>query len=503
MGRQEEIIKERKMKLEELRKKGINPYVNKFDKKNNSQELQKGFESLEKGEKTKESAKIAGRVMVIRDIGKLIFADVKDGTGEVQIQLQEDETPSEKMEFFKNYIDKGDFVGIEGEIIKTDRGEVTILVSNVEILSKSILPLPEKWHGLQDKEEILRRRYLDLIINDETKELFEKKFKFWNTMREFLIEKGFVEVQTPVLETTTGGADAKPFVTHHDALDIDVFLRISMGELWQKRLMVSGFEKTFEIGRQFRNEGMSAEHLQDYSQMEFYWAYANYKDGMALVKEMYKKIVKEVLGSLKFKKNDLEIDLNKEWEEIDYVSEIKERTGIDYFENSKEEIMEKLDELKIDYDKNLEKAKLIDLLWKYCRKNISGPAFLVNLPVDVSPLAKRKEEDSRLTERFQVIIGGSEIGNGYSELNDPLDQEERFKEQQKRREEGDEEAQMHDEDFVDALKYGMPPTCGFGTSERLFSFLVDRPIRECQIFPLMRPKSKKENSSKSKKQKEV
>ena len=490
MGRKEQIVKERKKKLEELKDNDINPYPAKFDKKNEAKELQDKYEELDKDEKTKDNVKVAGRVMIVRDIGKLIFVDLQDSSGQIQLQLQKDETPDEKIDFFKDYVDKGDFIGVEGIMIKTKRGEVTVLVNDLSILSKSLLPLPEKWHGLQDKEEKLRKRYLDLIMNEEARDLFDKKFKFWKAMRDFLIDEGFKEVETPVLETTPGGADAKPFVTYHDALDLDVYLRISMGELWQKRLMVGGFEKTFEIGRQFRNEGMSAEHLQDYSQMEFYWAYANYEDGMKLVEEMYKKVAKEVLGTLKFETHGFEVDLDKDWEKIDYVSEIEKQTGINYFEDGAEDIKKKLEELNIDYEEGVEKARLIDLLWKHCRKSIAGPVFLVNLPVEVSPLAKRKADDERLTERFIVLLGGSEVGNGYSELNDPLDQEERFEKQQKMRDEGDEEAQMHDKDFVEALRYGMPPTCGFGTSERFFAYLVDRPVRECQIFPLMKPKEK-------------
>jgi lysyl-tRNA synthetase class 2 len=317
--------------------------------------------------------------------------------------------------------------------------------------------------------------------------MFIKKSKFWNVMRNFLLEKGFIEVETPVLETSAGGATAKPFITHHNALDIDVYLRISMGELWQKKLMVAGYEKTFEIGRQFRNEGMDMEHLQDYTQMEFYWGYANYEDGMKLAEEMYKKIAKEVFGTLKFEIYGHKVDFGKKWEIYDFEKTIKKHTGIDIYKNNKEEIAKKMKELKIDYDPKLDKWKFVDLLWKYCRKKISGPGFLIGHPVELSPLAKRNPEDKRKVERFQIIIAGSEIGNGYSELNDPIDQEERFKEQMKNREAGDEESMEHDKSFVDALKHGMPPTCGFGVSERLFGFLMGKPLRECVIFPLMKP----------------
>jgi lysyl-tRNA synthetase class 2 len=319
-----------------------------------------------------------------------------------------------------------------------------------------------------------------------------KKAKFWNSMREFLINKGFIEVQTPVLEVTPGGADARPFLTHHNALDMDVYLRISTGELWQKKLMVAGFEKTFEIGRQFRNEGMDAEHLQDYTQMEFYWAYADYQKGMELVEEMYKYVAQETFGTTKFKIKDFDIDLGKKWKIYDYQETVKKMTGIDVLNTNQKEIEAKLQELKIEYDsKGFNITRAIDNLWKYCRKQIAGPAFLTGVPETVSPLAKRMEDSSELTQRFQPIIAGSELGNGYSELNDPIDQTERFERQEKLRDEGDEEAQMHDKDFVEALEHGMPPTCGYGLSERLFSFLMNKPMREGQIFPLMRPKDEK------------
>jgi lysyl-tRNA synthetase class 2 len=330
-------------------------------------------------------------------------------------------------------------------------------------------------------------------MNPQIKDMIEKKAKFWNAVRNFLLKKNFVEVETPVLEVMPGGADARPFITHHNALDVDVYLRISMGELWQKKLMVAGFEKTFEIGRQFRNEGMDNEHLQDYTQMEFYWAYADYQDGMKLVEELYKYIAKETFGTLKFKIRGFDVDLGKKWEIYDYREIVKKKTGVDILKTNEKEIKKKLDELGVKYEKkgfNITRA--IDNLWKHCRKEICGPGFLVGVPISVSPLAKRDEKNSELAQRFQPIIAGSELGNGYSELNDPIDQEERFNEQQKLRECGDEEAQMKDKEFIEALKQGMPPVCGFGMSERVFSFLMDKTARECQIFPLMKPISDNE-----------
>jgi lysyl-tRNA synthetase class 2 len=482
MGREEQIINERLKKIKELKEKGINPYPERFEKKNDIKECLKA--------RIKSKIKTAGRLITKRELGKIAFCRIKDFSGEIQIVFQKDETPAKYFDFFKKYIDAGDFVGIEGDIIKTKTGEISILVKKIELLSKSILPLPEKWHGVQNEEERLRKRYLDILMNEEVKKMVEKRGIFWNSIRKFLLEKDFIEVETPVLENTTGGADAKPFVTHHNALDIDVYLRISCGELWQKRLMVAGFEKIFEIGRIFRNEGMSHEHLQDYSQMEFYWAYANYNDAMQLVEEMYKKITKDVLGSYKFKSRGHEVDMNKKWPRIKYADEIKKQMGINIFVTDEKQIKKKLKELKINFEEFLDKPRLIDLLWKECRKNISGPCFIIDPPVELSPLAKRNLKNPAVAERFWVLIAGSELGNGYSELNDPLDQEERFKTQEKMREKGDEEAQMYDKEFVEALKHGMPPTAGFGLSERFFSYLMDKPARETQIFPLMKPEEK-------------
>ena len=479
MGREKQIIGERIRKLNELKEQGINPYPNKFDVKQNIQECLKT--------KIGGKVKTAGRLMTKRDLGKIAFANLRDNFGDIQIVLQEGDTPDDKKSFFKKYIDSGDFVGVSGKIIKTKTKQISILVKEIELLSKSIKPLPEKWHGIQSDEERLRKRYLDILMNPEVKEMFVKKSKFWNAIRNFLIGKGFLEVETPILENSAGGASATPFVTHHNALDLDVYLRISMGELWQKKLMVAGYDKTFELGRQFRNEGMDMEHLQDYTQMEFYWAYANYKDGMKLVEEMYKKVIKEVFGTLKFEVHGHKLDLGKRWEIYDFEGVIKKHTGINIYEASDKEIKKKLDKLKVEYDPNVDKWRLVDILWKVARKKLSGPGFLTGQPVEVSPLAKRNPEDPRKVEQFQVILAGSEVGNGYSELNDPADQSERFERQQELKKAGDVEAQEHDEEFIEALEHGMPPTCGFGVSERLFGFLMGKPLREAVIFPLMKP----------------
>lgn len=487
MGRQDEVVGQRLKKLEELRKLGINPYTPKVSRTHAAAILQKEHVHLKPGEKTKEKVHVVGRVISVRDLGKIAFATLDDGSAKIQVTLQEGESPEKMRELFRRYVDAGDFIGVGGTVFRTQRGELSVLVQEVTIATKSIYPLPEKWHGITDDEERLRKRYLDILMNPEVKALFIRKSKFWQAMRSFLLERGFLEVETPVLENSAGGASATPFATHHNALDIDVYLRISMGELWQKKLMVAGFEKTFEIGRQFRNEGMDAEHLQDYTQMEFYWGYANYLDGMALVEEMYKHLAQSVWGTTKFTAHNHTFDLGKKWDVIDYTATIKKETGIDIFKATEKEMEKKLHELKQEIEPNAARARLIDTLWKYCRKKISGPVFLTGQPVEVSPLAKRDPQDGRKVQQFQIILAGSELGNGYSELNDPLDQEGRFEEQRKMKEAGDNEAQDHDESFIEALKYGMPPTCGFGVSERLFSFLEGKPIRECVIFPLMRP----------------
>ncbi|MCK4554241.1 lysine--tRNA ligase [Candidatus Parcubacteria bacterium] len=477
---------ERLKKLKELEKLGINPYPARSCRTHKIKDVLNEFSRLEKNQK---AITAVGRLRSLRGHGNLTFAHLEDASGRIQIAISKKEVGPELYKIFTKLIDTGDFIEITGKCFLTHKGEQSIMVKQWKILTKTLRPLPDKWHGLKDEEERYRKRYLDIMFNPEVNEMIEKKTKFWQAARNFMIKKSFLEVETPVLENTTGGADARPFVTHHNALDIDVYLRISMGELWQKRLMVAGFEKTFEIGRQFRNEGMDAEHLQDYTQMEFYWAYADYQDGMKLVEELYKYTAKETFGALKFKINSFNIDLGKKWERYDYRETVKKFTEIDILNTNIKEIEKKLKELKIKYDKkgfNITRA--IDNLWKYCRKQIAGPGFLVGVPIEVSPLAKKDDKNPKITQRFQPIIAGSELGNGYSELNDPIDQAERFSAQQKLREAGDEEAQMFDHEFVEALEYGMPPTCGFGMSERVFSFLMDKSARECQIFPLMKPK---------------
>jgi len=483
MSSLEEIRQARLKKIEILKSKGMNPYPASAPRDFAVSEVRENFKDFEYGGK---EFSVAGRVMAIRGQGAILFAVLFDGTEKIQAIIKKDEIEAEIFSLFTDTVDIGDFISVTGAALTSKTGEQSILMKNWAMVSKSLLPLPEKWAGLQDVDERYRKRYLDLLTDAELRELVLKKSKFWDVTRQFMKDEGFLEVETPTLETTTGGAEAEPFKTHHNDYDLDVFLRISVGELWQKRLMAAGFPKTFEIGRIYRNEGSSPEHLQEFTNMEFYWAYADYSDGMELVKKLYRKIAREVFGKTQFTTRGHTFNLDDEWTEIDYCEEIKRQVGIDVTVATAEEMKKKLDELGVKYDgTNME--RLTDSLWKYCRKNISGPAFLVNHPVLMAPLAKLNA-DGKTVQEFQPIIAGSEMGRGYSELNDPQDQRQRFEAQQKLLDMGDKEAMMPDWEFVEMLEHGMPPTCGFGFGERLFAFLADKPLRELQLFPLMRPK---------------
>ena len=484
MSSLEEIRAERLKKLQILKDQGINPYPSEVNRTHEMGDVLNTFSILET-EKTIVS--LVGRVMVVRGQGAIMFVVLQDATGRLQAVFKEDAIPLEVFQLFKDTVDAGDFIEVTGTLFVTQRGEKSLLVESWRMVAKSLLPLPDKYHGLQNEEERFRKRYLDLLGQDELRAMFKRKEKFWDVTRNFMKEQGFTEVETPTLETTTGGAEARPFATHHNDFDIEVFLRISVGELWQKRLLAAGFEKIFEIGRVYRNEGTSPNHLQEFTNLEFYQAFANYEDGMHLVESLYRTIASEVYGTTKFTRSDHTFDLSDQWVKIDYASEIKKQTGIDLENTNEEEIKAKLNELGVKYEgNNIE--RLTDTLWKYCRKNIAGPAFLINHPKLVSPLAKEVIGQPGATQRFQPIIAGTEVGNGYSELNDPLEQKARFDLQQELIERGDEEAMMPDFEFVEMLEHGMPPACGFGFGERLFAILEDKPIRETQLFPLMRPK---------------
>lgn len=430
---------------------------------------------------------VAGRVMSIREHGGSLFFDLYDGTGSMQAYLKRDDN-EELFAFFVEVVDRGDFVEVTGTPFITKRGERSLLVSSWKMLTKSLLPIPDEWYGLKDDDERYRKRYLDLLLQEELRELFEKKAKFWFVMRKFLHAQDFLEVETPRLEITTGGAEARPFRTHHNDFNIDVFLRISVGELWQKRLMAAGFPRTFEIGRAFRNEGTSPEHLQEFTNMEFYAAYMNFDWGKNLIREMYITIAQEVFGTTKFERKGYTFDLSDEWKDLDYVSTVEEMTGVNVLDATEEELETKLKELGVEYE-GANRERLTDSLWKYCRKQIAGPAFLVNHPKLIAPLSKVNPDDPRLTYTAQPIIAGSEMGRMHAELNDPEDQRERFEQQKKLLEAGDDEAMMPDWEYVEMLEHGMPPTFGFGVGERLFSTLAGVTIREAQLFPLMKPRA--------------
>lgn len=479
----DDIRNDRLKKLALLKEKGIVPYPPTSERTTAIVDLLGEFDSKVDGA----PVTIAGRVIAIREHGEMVFADIFDGTGKLQGYFKHDGL-GDAFTLFVDTVDVGDFVDLSGVPTKTKRGEPSVLVSSWRMLSKSLRSLPEKWVGIQDSEERLRRRYLDILSNETARQVVEKRSVFWNAMRAFYLERGYIEVETPVLETITGGAEARPFVTHHNALDIDVFLRISAGELWQKKLMVAGIPKTFEIGRIFRNEGMSAEHLQDYTQLESYEAYADYETGMRMVQELYRTVAEKTFGTTKFTIGEFEVDLNNEWPRVHFCELIQKEYGIDPRVVSEEDAIALYTKTHPHMPIPESKERAVDGLWKNIRKTIGGPAFLIGVPVYLEPLAKRARNDDATVERFQVILAGSEMGKGFSELNDPLDQRERFEYQQSLRDKGDEEAQMADMEYVEAMEYGMPPTFGFGVSERLFSFLMNLNVREGQIFPLMRPR---------------
>jgi lysyl-tRNA synthetase class 2 len=479
---EDEMRAERMRKLQKLYAAGMEPFPVQTVRTISNSDFTATFDSL-----GSDSLTLAGRIMTMRGQGGILFIDLFDGTGRVQAVLQKDEMDEAVFTLFTETVDTGDFIQAQGSAFTTKRGAKSLLVKEWKMLSKSLLPIPDEWFGLKDEEKILRERYLDILMNEDVREMFLRRSKFWRTVRDFYLSRGFLEVETPVLESTPGGADARPFTTHHNALDIDVSLRISL-ELWLKRLLVAGFPKVFEIGRIFRNEGQSREHLQDYTQVESYEAYSDMTEGMEFIKDMYRTIAKEVYGKYTFEIDGHTVDLAEEWSTIDFCSAIGEKFGINPLTCTEKEAIQAVRDAQIKVGEELNKARAVDHLWKSIRKTIAGPAFLVGVPVYLEPLAKRAEKEGTV-ERFQIILAGSEMGKGFSELNDPLDQRARFEEQQALRDAGDVEAQRLDEDYVRAMEYGMPPSFGFGMSERLFSFLENRSAHETQLFPLLRPKS--------------
>lgn len=470
-------------KLEALKQQGVDPYPVHAKREHS---IKQALDMMDQAV----AVAVAGRLRSIRPHGKIIFADLEDSTGAIQVLFNQS-TVGEKYNLLENF-DIGDFVAVQGDVIKTQAGQVTVQAKDFQLLSKSIRPLPSQWYGFKDSEERYRRRYLDLIMNPDLRDAFFLKSRFWSAVRKYLVDKGFLEVETPILEATAGGADARPFITHHFAQDMDLFLRISP-ELHLKRLLVGGFEKVFEIGRIFRNEGIDDEHLQDYTQMEFYWAFADYQQLMDFLEDMIKYVVKETFGTLKLTWQDQEIDWGQKWERVEYFKLLSESWGVDAEKLSVEELYQLAYKFKVKVEPGLGRGRLLDYIYKKTiRPKLIQPQFLINPPVDVEPLAKRVPNNPDLVERVQILAMGTELGKGFSELNDPIDQRNRFEEQMKLRAAGDEEAQMMDEDYVEALEYGMPPAAGFGMSERLFAILMNKPVREMVFFPTLKPQKGKE-----------
>ena len=481
------LIKIRREKLEELQSKGENPFdVTKYERTHNSKQIIDNYDDLEG-----KDVSIAGRIMAKRIMGKASFCHIQDMQGKIQSYVSLNDLGEEKYKEFKTY-DIGDIVGIKGFVFKTRTGEISVHAKEIKLLSKSLRPLPEKFHGLKDMDLRYRQRYTDLIVNPEVKNTFLLRSKIIKKIRNILEEKGYLEVETPILNTISGGATARPFITHHNTLDIDMYLRIAL-ELNLKRLIVGGFDKVFEMGRVFRNEGMDIRHNPEFTMLELYAAYEDYHDMMDLTEEIFSRTANEVLGTTKINYQGQEIDLTPNWKRISMIDSIKEVTGIDFNTiNTDEEAVKLAKERKIEIpDKTKEtRGDVISLFFdEYVEKTLIQPTFIYDYPVEISPLAKKSSKDNRLTERFEVFIGGREYGNAFSELNDPIDQYERFKKQVEAREAGDEEAGMMDEDYVQALEIGLPPTGGLGIGiDRLIMLLTDSvSIRDVLLFPTMKP----------------
>ena len=490
MATLKELRDERLRKLEELKKLGVNPYPANAERTHTLGVITQQFEELEG-----KPATVVGRITNIRKFGKIAFVVIKDATGTLQLFLGADkvdglDAKNSQLGFEQlPLLDSGDFIQAHGKVIKTQTGEISVEVQKLRLLTKSLRPLPTAQEGFTNKEERLRRRYVDLNANPDVYERFLRRSAFWQSTRNFLLAEGFVEINIPVLESIAGGADANPFVTHMDALDQDFYLRISH-ELPLKRLLVGGYEKVFDIGPRFRNENYSDEHLPEHIAMEWYWAYADWNMGMKLTERMVRRVADETWGKRTFKLlNGQEVDLgsdDQDWPRISFVEVIKEHYGLDVFNCTLDEVKAQLKEHKIEVEKAENRSRGIDKLWKKVRATLPGPAFLVDIPTFLQPLAKVQPGKPELTEQFNLILGGTEASKAYSELNDPLDQLARFEEQQKMRDAGDNEAMMMDRDYIEALEYAMPPACGFGSSERLFWMLEGVTAREGVIFPQLR-----------------
>ena len=475
---------ERLRKLAELKELGINPYPAHSNRNTKISDILEHFDQYDQ-----KTVIIAGRIVAIRSFGKLAFVKLRDYFGEVQLFMKQEGEVTEGLISVKNLklLDLGDFVEAEGMVGKSQTGEISVFTNAVRLLTKSLRPLPGR-DGFTNKEERYRRRYVDMNVNPEVRERLVRRSIFWQATRDFMNQHGFIEINTPILEHTTGGADATPFVTHMDALDEDFYLRISQ-ELPLKRLLGAGFEKVYDIGPRFRNEGVDDEHLPEHIAFESYSAFEDYNDGMDFYEEMIKYIAKRTWGTLKFNVGGFEIDLDQKWPHIKYADLIKQHFDIDVFQPERTKIEQILKSNGVEIKPNQSTPRLIDNLWKLIRKKSGGPFWLIEEPLNLSPLAKISPENPLVTERFHPIIAGTEMGNGYSELNDPLDQLARFEEQQSMRDQGDSEAQMLDTDFVEMLEYGMPPACGWGNSERNFWLLEGVSGREAVPFPIIKRKT--------------
>ncbi len=480
-----ELLQIRRDKLRTLTEKGKNPYVQtKYNVTAHAAEIKENFEQMEG-----KLVAVAGRMMSRRDMGKANFLDIRDASDRIQIYVRIDAIGQEAFEEL-NLWDIGDIVGVEGEVFRTHRGEISIKAQKLTLLSKSLLPLPEKFHGLKDTETRYRQRYLDLIVNPEVRDAFVKRSQIIREIRNYLDQQGFLEVETPVLHSVAGGAAARPFITHHNTLDMDMYLRIAL-ELHLKRLVVGGFERVYEIGRVFRNEGISVRHNPEFTLLELYQAYTDYEGMMDLTEDMVRTVAKKVLGTAVIPYGDLEIDLEKPFARITMVDAVKQYSGVDF---TKVQTLEEARQLAkahhIEYEERHGKGDILNLFFEtYCEEKLIQPTFVMQHPVDISPLAKRKADDPAYTERFELFIIGREHGNAFSELNDPIDQRARFEHQLELKRAGDEEAGDVDEDFLTALEYGLPPTGGLGIGiDRLVMLLTNSAsIRDVLLFPTMKP----------------
>lgn len=485
----ERIFTEQELVRREKLKNIKNPYPERFEV---NYEIK---EAMELPDETK-GVRVAGRIVLLRKMGKMSFLTIGDIEGRIQVSVKVDMVGEEVYQSFKENFDIGDFIGVEGEIFTTHTGEKTIRASEIEFLGKALKPLPEKFHGLEDQELIYRQRYVDLIMNEESKKRFLLRSRLLYEIRNYLHSIGYLEIETPILNNKASGATAKPFITHHNALDIDLYLRIAP-ETYLKRAIVGGFTKVFEIARCFRNEGMDASHLQDFTMIEGYGAYLNYKDNMKLLREMLQSIIKNIFGTLEIQMGDKKVDLSGEWEEVSFRDLILRYSDIDINTyKTKESLLAKIKEEKIEIDsdvplENLGYGNLVDQLYKkVARPNVIGPLYMTSHPTSLSPLARANDENPEITDRFQLIINGAEIINAYSELVDPIEQEKRLLHQAELKENGDEEAMPMDYDYISAMEYGMPPISGWGMGiDRLMQLLTNSEnIKDCILFPLMRPK---------------